>query len=165
MGKRIIHLYAPILTFVALVALGMALWTEQVAGLRPCLLCLYHRYGWMILGVLGLMTWGPLKRWGRKIPLILGFYCLGLTGLATYQVLIQERYMEAPAACKSNAIKANTAEELWEAMEEQPLAACDEKPFKWAGLSMAAYGGLLTTALAILCFFAWFYYPQPRTRP
>lgn len=134
---------------VALMVFGASLFAEHVLHLRPCMLCLYQRYGWLALGVVaGLLFF---LSHGRLALFLLAGFCLCLMSLSAYQVAVEKAWLPAPAACRSSKIQASTPDDLWEQMEDNPMPPCDLKPQTLFGFSMAVYGAIMGLILSLYC--------------
>ncbi len=126
----------------ALIALATAYGAEFIFGLRPCELCYYQRYFFYALFLLSSLFFVWIipahdKKWIVSIIILAGL-TLGNAGLATYQVLVEQKIVPAPKVCRAK--KAATLEELRASLEKGPPVSCAEIPWELFGVSMAGYG-------------------------
>jgi disulfide bond formation protein DsbB len=71
--------------------------------------------------------------------------------LALYHVGVEQRWWEGPSTCAGGGdIGAMPTAELLAKIKAAPLVRCDEVAWSMAGLSMAAWNGVASAALAAL---------------
>ncbi len=139
----------PFLVLAAVAALVAALGLQFLGGLPPCPFCVYQRYPYLVViavGVLGI--W--LRRPGPALALIALALAVNI-GIAAYHVGIEEGWLALPEGCAA-AGNATTIEELRRQLEAAP-ARCDQVPFTFAGLSLAAWNAIY--AAGLLAVAAW----------
>jgi disulfide bond formation protein DsbB len=124
-------------------SLGIVLAMQYGLGLAPCPLCVWQR--WPHVGVVaaGLAALWLRPVWMLGIALVL---LLGNAGLAGYHFGVEQGWWALPAGCAAGA-GATTVEEL-RAMLATAAPACDQVAFTLAGLSLAAWNGVLCLGLA-----------------
>ncbi len=131
----------------SLAALAAAFAFQHLGGLEPCPLCVWQRWPHVataLLAALALGVRGP----ATAIALALaGLAALAGAGLAGFHVGVEQQWWPGLAACEGGA-PAKTAAELRERLLNAPPARCDEVAWSFLGLSMAAWNGLLSLALA-----------------
>jgi disulfide bond formation protein DsbB len=128
---------------VAAVALLGALALQYLGGYQPCTLCIYERYPYLLVVIAGL-----LGLWWRRPRPALALAALALAvnlGLAAYHVGVEEGWFALPETCAAVG-KATTVAELKAQLQAAP-ARCDQVPLSLAGLSLAAWNGVLAAAL------------------
>ncbi len=129
----------------SLVLLLAALTFQYLGGLAPCPLCIWQRWPHLAaaaLGPLAVVLSGPL--W----PAAGGGVMLGGAGIAFYHSGVEQGWWAGPDACAAPDISALTPEQLLEQIMAAPIVRCDEIPWEMFGLSMAAWNGLASLALA-----------------
>ena len=124
-------------------ALLGALALQFLGGLPPCPFCVYQRYPYLAVIVVGAAgIW--LRRPGLALAIVALALAVGI-GLAAYHVGIEQGWLALPEGCAATG-RATTIEELRRQLEAAP-ARCDQVSFTLAGLSLAAsnalYGALL----------------------
>jgi disulfide bond formation protein DsbB len=139
----------PFLALAAAAALLAALALQFLGGLPPCPFCVYQRYPYLMV-----VAVGALGIWLRRPRLALVLIALALAvdvGIAAYHVGIEEGWFALPEGCATTGT-ATTIEELRRQLEAAP-ARCDQVPFTFAGLSLAAWNTLY--AALLLAFAIW----------
>jgi len=144
-----------LIAFISVSALGAAYVGEHFFDLKPCVLCLYQRYIFMVtVGAALLGTCLPSAR--RQISMI--FLSAGLFfanfGTATYQVLVEKKIVQLPALCRG--IEINTQNQTFAQFQASLAKAgnhipCDQISFELFGISMAGYNALFTLLSAFAC--------------
>lgn len=128
---------------VALAALGAAYFAETYLGMLPCQLCIYQRYGFIVIALIALI-FVFVKR-GQLFGLYLSALAfLANGGLAFYQVLVERKVLSVPQSCRGS-ISADSVDELRQKLSQTKLAPCDEVSWSLFDISMAGYN-------AIFCF-------------
>ncbi len=147
-------------------ALGIAMLSEYVGGLQPCVLCVYQRWPHLaIIIIAGLVTGLTWRRNAHNEPIqnhvIAGLFALAaimaLTGmgLAAYHVGVEYGWWQGSAAC-SAPLGAQSIDDLRARLLAAPVVRCDEVAWSFLGLSMASYNGIVSLFLAIICTYAAF---------
>ena len=129
----------------SLALLLAALAFQYIGGLAPCPLCIWQRWphlGAAVLGPVAFMLSGPL------VPALGAGVMLGGAGIALYHSGVEQGWWEGPSACAAPDIAGLTPEELLAQIMAAPIVRCDEIPWEMLGLSMAAWNGLASLALA-----------------
>ncbi|MGH6931731.1 MAG: disulfide bond formation protein B [Dongiaceae bacterium] len=125
----------------AVASLAIALASQYWGGLRPCVLCLYQRYPYgvvILIGLLGLAV-ADKPGWPRILLVLAGLVFLLDAGIAFFHVGVEQKWWQGTAACGSNFDLNLSAEELKDLLMNQPMARCDEVPWSLFGISMAGY--------------------------
>jgi disulfide bond formation protein DsbB len=121
---------------------------EYLGGLAPCQMCIWQRWPFAILFVLGLAGAASSPR----LAVILAVPVLIVSiGLAGYHVAVEEGWLALPAGCAAGA-DASSVAELKALLAEAP-PSCDQVDFKFLGLSLAAWNLTLSTVLAAFALF------------
>ena len=153
---QLLHKRRPFLlaTLAAAGALVVAYSAEYGFGVKPCELCRYQRAAFCIILLFSLffMFWPPIQVLKKKALALVMLMCLfaGNMGLAGYQVLVEQKIVEAPKVCRVN--KATTLEELRAQLEKSPPVSCDKVGWSLLGISMAGYNGLYNLIFVIYFF-------------
>lgn len=71
-------------------------------------------------------------------------------GIAGYHTGVEQGWWQGLAACSAPDIGSLSSDELFDRIMSAPVARCDEIPWSFLGLSMAAWNGLLSLGLAAL---------------
>jgi disulfide bond formation protein DsbB len=133
-----------ILTLAAFFALLSAYSAEHFFKLRPCSLCLFQQYGFIIICLGGcvavVLTF--LKVHVKKISLFLATLYMINAGIAFYQVAVEHRWVEVPTQCQNKKLFGNSIEELREQLLNTETVRCDQVQWSLFGISMAGYNAL-----------------------
>jgi disulfide bond formation protein DsbB len=122
-----------------------ALAFQYVGGLAPCPLCIWQRWphaAAVPVGALALWAGGVL------LPLLGAGAMLAGAGIALYHSGVEQGWWDGPAACAAPDISGLTPEQLLAQIMAAPIVRCDEIPWEMFGLSMAAWNGIASLALA-----------------
>ena len=140
-----------LLALVSATALGIALASEYWGGLVPCALCLWGRWPYRLLIVLGAASALLPPRWGRVA------LCLALAVLAASVILgvvhmgVEWKFWPSPLpACAAPDLGGLSIAERLARMPATPAKPCDEPTYLLPLLpfSMAAISFLLSLVLA-----------------
>lgn len=127
-----------------------AFYFQFVEGLAPCPLCLWQRYAH---GASLAFAWGAACAPGRARAGLLGLAALAFlagSGIALFHVGIEQHWWRGLDSCAGGVATGLSLDELKAQLLETPVARCDEVPWSFLGLSMAAWNGAISFALAAL---------------
>lgn len=132
-----------LLASIAAVTLLAVFALQYLGGLAPCQMCIWQRWPFAALIVLGLAgaAWSPRLALILAVPLM-----LVSIGLAGYHVAVEQGWLALPAGCAAGA-GAGSVAELKALLVEAP-PSCDQVDFKFLGLSLAAWNLTLSIVLA-----------------
>jgi disulfide bond formation protein DsbB len=135
---------ASLLLAIAAVAILLAVFAFQYLGdAAPCPLCIWQRYPYAVLIVLGVVGFF----WQPRAMLVLGALVLLIgAGLAGYHVGVEKGWFALPASCAAGG-EATSVEELRRMLQEAP-PACDQVQFTVLGWSLATWNLLASLGLA-----------------
>jgi len=118
---------------------------QHLGGLAPCPLCIWQRWPHALALGLGIaLLAAPV----RGLALLGALAMLAGAGIALYHAGIEQGWWTGPATCVAPDVQGLTPEELLERILEAPIVRCDEIAWRFLGLSMAAWNGLASLALA-----------------
>ncbi|MGH6917804.1 MAG: disulfide bond formation protein B [Geminicoccaceae bacterium] len=135
---------ASLLLAIAAAAILAAVFAFQyLAGAAPCPLCIWQRYPYGVLIVLGVIgfCWQP-----RPMLVLCALVLLVGAGLAGYHYGVEQGWFALPAGCAAGG-DATSIEELRRMLREAP-PACDQVQFDVFGWSLAAWNFLASLGLA-----------------
>ena len=138
-----------LIALVSAAVLVSAFALEHLGGLEPCQLCIWQRYPYAALIVVGLIGWRVAARPMLGLSAII---LLGGAGLAAYHVGVEQGWWSLPAGCVAGS-RAQTIEELRQLLSTAP-PACDQVSFTFLGLSLAGWNVITSLALAIFAALA-----------
>ena len=134
---------ALLLAFASGAILLTVLTLQYLGDLPPCPLCVWQRWPYVAVAVLGLVGW----RWQPRALLALAALVLLVgAGLGVYHVGVEEGWWALPAGCAAGA-SAQSVEDLRRLLAEAP-PACDQVSFTFLGLSLAGWNVVASLALA-----------------
>jgi disulfide bond formation protein DsbB len=134
------------ITLIAMISLSIAYFVEYVLGFAPCPLCLYQRFPYFVLIILGII--GVFIE--RKNPIFLGIILTISSSiiLAGYHTGVERGIFAPSDSCKGEVqISAADAMKL---LYDQPIATCTKPPFKVVGLSMTEWNLLYNLFLLVI---------------
>lgn len=138
----------------SILALGGALISQFVFGLKPCHLCLYQRYPYALLLILivPLLSYPniPLTRL-RVIIAVIGIVLLAGAAIAAYHTGVEYKWWPGPGDCTGGDTP-DSMDDLRKQIMEAPAVRCDEPAFVFLGLSMAGWNALYSFSLSLLAF-------------
>jgi len=120
---------------------------RYVGGLAPCEMCIWQRWphvAAVVLGAACLATGHRALVWLGALAMIIG------AGLGLFHAGVEQGWWEGVTACAGGAGLAMDADALFDQIMNAPMVRCDQIAWSFAGLSMAAWNGLLSAALAAL---------------
>lgn len=140
---------------IAFIALATAFASEAFLGLEPCKLCIYQRWPFAIvilLGIIGL----TIKALRRPALFLSGLAMLVNSGIALYHSGVEQKWWKSAfegCSVPSAFLNGDKTQSILENIMSAPTARCDEIPWQdpILGLSMANYNILLCFALFIVC--------------
>lgn len=146
---------------ISVISISVALFTEFFLGYPPCVLCIYERLPYLVLGKVsfsGMLATRFEKFWmGCAIATL-----FVAVGISTYHTGVERGWFGPSDQCNPEMMitdnMSNT--EAIAALEKQPVATCTKAPFKIFMLSMAEWNLLLNIGLFVLVsgnFFRRFY--------
>ena len=159
LGLNIDDRDAPIWAMAAsVVALAAALGSQYFGGLAPCELCIWQRvpYGIVIVIGTGALLWfgGPRERlaltWLAALVFSIG------ASIALYHAGVEQHWIAGPTSCSgaSSLNQATTIDELRKQLLATPVVRCDEIPWAFFGISIAAWNALASIVLMVFCALA-----------
>lgn len=137
-------------------ALGMALMSQYIGGLHPCILCIYQRWPYGIVIMLGLIGFWLSFKSKKAVSAIMGL--IGLTFLANSAIAFYHTGVELKwwksifQSCSVPPLEGDMEQILADIQNRANAARCDEIP--WADpilhLSMANYNVIFCLGLALV---------------
>ncbi|WP_010297751.1 disulfide bond formation protein B [Candidatus Odyssella thessalonicensis] len=119
---------------VAFLCLAFAFYAQYFLNVNPCVLCLYERY---LYGAVVLLGMGSLSISYYRLAFnilggVLAFGCL----LSIYHLGVELHWWQGTAACHGVTQQAKNIEELRALLRAKPMARCDQA--NWFILGMSA---------------------------
>jgi disulfide bond formation protein DsbB len=139
-------------------ALAVALVSEHVFGLEPCVLCFYQRYAYAAALAAGLLgtAMGAGRNNAALFCLIGALIFLAGAAVAGFHVGVEQHWWRGTAECHLPAIEPGmSVDELRAVLEARDkVTPCDEVPWSLFGISMAGYNFIVSLVLAGAAAFA-----------
>lgn len=142
-----------LILLVCLGALGTALASEIWGGLKPCILCIYQRYAYVVAGAFALVGLAPGLggRFGRLPVALAGLAFLGGAAIAAFHVGVEQHWWRGTAACHAPTFDPTLSlEQMREQMLATDFVPCDTIPWSLFGLSMAGYNVIASLVLGLI---------------
>ncbi len=134
--------------------LGVALVGQYGFSLHPCELCLYQRYPYALIALLGLAAWFIASPKLLKCMALLGVALFLLDGgIAIYHAGVELGWFPGLAGCSNHASQGQTLEQMRAEIMHAPLVTCDQAMIHVWGLSMAAWNAMAALVLAVVSGF------------
>lgn len=135
--------------------LGTALFFQHVMGLFPCELCIYQRYPYAAVIVVGGL--GALLLRNSAVPAhlayLLGAVCALLfaadAGVAAFHVGVEQGWWTGTEACVGVDIDTSDIEAMRQAILAAPAVRCDDITWSLLGISMAGWNFVAATTFAL----------------
>ena len=145
------HRYIPIvLLLIAFTALGSAYTAEFAYNLEPCVLCIYQRIPFAVIGVLAVLAYLLEGRMAMvALTALAGIVLLIGAGLASYHVGVEQHWWASVASCIGASDQALSMKEFQALLQQEPEKACDEVDWTMFGISMATYNVAFSGVLGL----------------
>ena len=145
------HRYVPIvLLLIAFTALGSAYTAELAYSLEPCVLCIYQRIPFAVIGVLGVLAYLLEGRMAMVVLTALaGIVLLIGAGLASYHVGVEQHWWASVASCGGAPDQALSMKQFQALLQQEPEKACGEVDWTMFGISMATYNAVFSGVLGL----------------
>ena len=145
------HRYLPIvLLMIAVTALGSAYTAEFLYSLEPCVLCIYQRIPFAVIGVLGVLAYLFKDRMARVVLTALAGIVLFIgAGIASYHVGVEQHWWASVASCGGAPDQALSIKQFQALLQQKPEKACGEVDWTMFGISMATYNVAFSGVLGL----------------
>jgi disulfide bond formation protein DsbB len=139
----------PLLLLGSIAPLAVAFASQYLAGLQPCELCIWQRWGYAGAIAIGLVSL-VLPRAGRRLGAILtALALLAVAGLALFHVGVEQHWWQGLASCSGNLNFNQSLADLEKQVMETPVIPCDRPAWTMFGISMAGYDFAYALALGL----------------
>jgi len=145
-----------IMALISASALGMALLSQYIGGLHPCELCIFQRWPYGIIIVLGLIGFAFSFKCHKAVSFIMsviGITFLANSMIAFYHTGVEQKWWKSfLEGCSVPELKGDLDQILADIQNRANKARCDEIP--WSdpilNLSMANYNIIFCLGLGII---------------
>lgn len=141
-----------VIALLAAASLGLAFVAQYGFGLAPCELCLWQRWPYVAVILLGLGA-ALLPRWRMALLALAALCLLAGGGIGVFHVGVEEKWWRGLASCGGGPTP-SSLDELRAQLMAAPVVRCDEAAFRFLGLSMAGWNVLWSAALAVFAALA-----------
>lgn len=145
-----------LVTLLSFTALAAAFSSEAFLGLEPCILCIYQRWPYAIVLLIGIVTLVLKKHLGIAVG-VSGLAFLVNSGIAAYHTGVEQHWWKsAVEGCKVS-FPTDAKQSLLENIMSAPTASCDTIPWQdpVLNLSMANYNAVFCFGLFVVCMVAF----------
>ncbi len=130
-------------------AMAIALMAEHLLGFAPCALCLWERWPYRVLIVLGLVAAVLPCRRARSVLWLALLVALVETALAAVHVGVEQHFWPSPLPeCIAPRFTGGNIAQMLKAMPAHPAKPCDSPSFLISGLPLSMVAMNLLYALA-----------------
>lgn len=130
-------------------SLGGALASQFIGGLAPCVLCIWQRWPWLVVGLAMLAALRvPVAAQNRLLALAAAALLVG-AGIAGFHVGVEQGWWAGTAECVGGAPTPDSVEALRAQLFAKPAPRCDRPAWLLFGVSMAGWNFALSLALAL----------------
>lgn len=151
------QLFLTLVGVIAFLCLLTAFIAEYGFGIIPCHLCLYERYVYGALGVLGVVS---AFHFSPFLFNLTGFIILGGLGLAIYHLGVESHWWQAPHACLSPPLAAGNFEDFKSHFMKKSTARCDQINWVIFGVSATIWNVVFFCSLGLSLFLVKFKSPR-----
>ena len=132
--------------------LAIAFGFQYLGGLDPCILCIYQRWPWLAVIVLGSLAFG--LGGNRFFLALVALAALIGAGIAGFHVGVEQHWWAGTAECGGQTSAEMTVEALREQLLNTQVTRCDEVAWSKFGISMAGYNMIVALALGLVVAFS-----------
>ena len=136
------------------VVLGSALLSQYVGGLNPCQMCIWQRWPHAIAIGLALIALFIGRRAG-PLYLVVALVLLVGAGIGAFHAGVEQGWWEGPTTCSGGDIGSLSTQDLINQIMNAPIVRCDDIPWSFLGLSMAAWNAIVSVILAVVAWKAY----------
>lgn len=141
--------------FLSICFLGTALFFQYVFDMQPCSLCIYQRYPWLMVAILGLLGFSLSSKAAYRFLTALIFIALLLgAAIAFYHFGVEQKWWNDHFICESRIDTEN-----YETFKQQLLATktvdCSKVQWSLFGISMTGYNAIISFFLAVIAGLKW----------
>lgn len=129
--------------------LGGALIAQYGFSLYPCELCLYQRYPYVAIVMVGLLGLRASEIWRRRLLWLCVALLMVDAGIAAYHTGVELGLIKGPSGCSASSMAGDSLEELRKQIMNAPLVTCDQAMGYVFGLSLAAWNALMAMVMAV----------------
>lgn len=134
--------------------LGAALLSQYVGGLNPCPMCIWQRWPHAIAIALAVIALFIGRRGAPIYPLIALALLVG-AGIGAFHAGVEQGWWEGPTTCSGGDIGGMSTQDLINQIMTAEIVRCDDIPWSFLGLSMAAWNAVVSVVMAGIAWRAY----------
>lgn len=138
----------------SLAVLGSALLSQYVGGLNPCPMCIWQRWPHAIAIALAVIALLIGRRAALIYPLIAVILLVG-AGIGAFHAGVEQGWWEGPTTCSGGDVGGMSTQDLINQIMTAEIVRCDDIPWSFLGLSMAAWNAVVSVFLARIAWKAY----------
>ena len=128
----------PIALIISLLALFIAFFLQYVLGYHPCHLCMLQRYGFGVIIIISLF--GLIFNNKNIIPILICCCLLYTVSISFWHIGVESQWWAASLECSGMTENIGSLkEELKNALNSSPIAACDQISPKLLGITLVQW--------------------------
>ncbi len=144
-----------LIVFFFLISLCFSLGAEYVFNIKPCILCLYLRYIYVVILIAAGIFYFYPKRFIFLIKLVL---ILAAISLSAYHLGVEQHWWEGPSVCSGGTVNSTQlqgltndekAQRLLEHFQGKPPTQCNQVNWRIIGVSVTIWNTILLIFLFI----------------
>ncbi len=136
------------------VALSTAYTAQYVFDIEPCVLCLYQRIPYVLVGVLTLAAILMPRGSGRStlVAICVPILFIG-SAIAVYHVGVEQHWWVSAAGCGGSLPESMSTADFQASLLDKPEKSCDQLDWTLFGVSMATYNAAAYMVLGFATMF------------
>ena len=128
----------PFISFIiAIFALLFAFYLQYILGYEPCKLCMYQRYGYILVLLLSLL--GFFLNKSKLIPILLIISFIMITSIGFWHLGIEQQWWAASLECSGITENIGSLKEELKNINNRPVAACDQISPKFLNITLVQW--------------------------
>ena len=128
----------PFISFIlAIFALLFAFYLQYILGYEPCKLCMYQRYGYILVLLLSLL--GFFLNKNKLIPILLIISFIMITSIGFWHLGIEQQWWAASLECSGITENIGSLKEELKNINNRPVAACDQISPKFLNITLVQW--------------------------
>ena len=137
--------------FCSAVALSSAMWVEHILKWQPCILCVYERIPWVVLGGIAFLSMArrlsPLATRWTVVAMV--FMCATGAMLSIYHTGVEEGLWSFQA-CSGSTQDIESITELMKGLDQPFRPSCVDVSWRLLGISLSGYNAIVSLGLCLL---------------
>ena len=128
----------PFISFIlGIFALLFAFYLQYILGYEPCKLCMYQRYGYILVLLLSLL--GFFLHENKLIPVLLIISFIIIASIGFWHLGIEQQWWAASLECSGITENIGSLKEELKNINNRPIAACDQISPKFLNITLVQW--------------------------